>query len=258
MIARAFVIIACIATCAAPSYARVTRIVIDQTSSPAFCKGQACASFGDAGQYEQIAGRAYGELDPADPRNRLIQDIELARDPDGKVRYVATFVLTKPIDMSKASGLMWHDVPNRGRPVLLDTTERAFGDVGLASAWQGDNAGMSATLGTTVRGNMAVGANHWLQVPVAKNSDGSAVTGLVFARIINRAGAGAQPLIVQTNPVPYLPASLDTAKATLVSRDHETMDGIVRGEKPIPSADWKFCGGGTFESPKCLGGSKAG
>ncbi|HZN23799.1 MAG TPA: alpha/beta hydrolase domain-containing protein [Burkholderiales bacterium] len=252
MIARAFVIIACIATCAAPSYARVTRIVIDQTSSPAFCKGQACASFGDGGQYEQIAGRAYGELDPADPRNRLIQDIELARDADGKVRYVATFVLTKPIDMSKASGLMWHDVPNRGRPVLLDATERAFGDVGLASAWQGDNAGMSATLGTTVRGNMAPGANHWLQVPVAKNSDGSAVTGLVFARIINRAGAGAQPLIVQTNPVPYMPASLDTAKATLVSRDHETMDGLVRGEKPIPGADWKFCGGGTFESPAPL------
>ena len=232
--------------------ARVTRIVIDQTVSPAFCKGTACASFGDAGQYEQIAGRAYGELDPNDAGNRIIQDIALGRDADGKVRYVATFVITKPIDMSKASGLMLHDVPNRGRPVILDATERAFGDVGLASAWQGDNAGMSATLGTTVRANMTAGANHWLQVPVAKNADGTPLTGLVFARIINRSGPAAQPLIVQTNPVPYLPATLDTSKAKLVARDHESMEGVVTGETTIPSADWKFCGGGTFDAPTPL------
>ena len=121
-------IIAALLISTAPSQARVTRIVIDETVSPAFCKGTpaACASFGDAGQYEQISGRAFGELDPNDPRNKLIQDIELGKDPDGKVRYVATFVLTKPVDMSKASGLMWHDVPNRGRPVILDAAERAL------------------------------------------------------------------------------------------------------------------------------------
>ena len=60
---------------------------------------------------------------------------------------------------------------------------------------------------------MAVGGNHWLQVPVAKNADGSPITGQVFGRIVNRSGPGAQPLIVQTNPVPYMPVSLDTTKA---------------------------------------------
>ena len=237
--------------CAVPSQARVTRIVIDERV-PAFCKGSACASYGDAGQYEQIAGRAFGELDARDPLNRIIQDIELGRDPDGKVHYVASFVITKPVDLSKASGLMWHDVPNRGRPVVLDVRERETGDVGLASAWQGDNAGFGGTLGTTVRADMRVGANHWLEVPVAKNADGSPVTGLVFARIINRSGAGAQPLIVQTNPVPYLPATLDTSKAKLVSRDHESMEGVVTGERAIPPGDWKWCGGGTFENPTPL------
>ena len=40
--------------------------------------------------------------------------------------------------MAKASGLMWHDVPNRGgRPIVA--AERGFGDIGLSSAWQGDN-----------------------------------------------------------------------------------------------------------------------
>ncbi len=47
-----------------PAHARITRITIDQTVSPAFCKSEHCASYGSAGQYEQIAGRAYGELDP--------------------------------------------------------------------------------------------------------------------------------------------------------------------------------------------------
>ena len=237
---------------ASPAQARVTRIVIDQTVSPAFCKGDVCSSYGVAGRYEQIAGRAWGELDTKDPLNSLVQDIELAREADGKVRYVASFVITRPVDMTKASGMLWHEVPNRGRPVLLSEQEREFGDIGLATAWQGDNAGFGSTLGTTVRPTMTVNGNHWLQLPVVKNPDGSPVTGQVFARIINRSGLNAQPLIVQTNPVPYLPATLDTTQATLVSRDHETLDGKVKGETPIAAEDWKFCGGGSFDEPQPL------
>ncbi len=53
---------------AAPLEARVTQIVIERAQSPAFDG----ASFGEAGQYEVIAGRAYGELDPNDERNTII------------------------------------------------------------------------------------------------------------------------------------------------------------------------------------------
>jgi len=42
---------------------------------------------------------------------------------------------------------------------------------------------------------------------------------------------------------------MDTSKATLVSRDHETMEGAVSGETPIAATDWKFCGGGTLDAP---------
>ena len=78
--------------------ARVTRIVIDATAS---ISGQAA--------YEQITGRAFGEIDPANPHNQLITDITnpLTRDPaTGKITYVASFVLRKPKDMSTASGGM--------------------------------------------------------------------------------------------------------------------------------------------------------
>jgi len=235
-------VVAALLAFAPPIEARVTQIIIDDTqplrvnNPPVVVPG-----------WEQLSGRAIGELDPNDPLNAIIQDIELGKDTDGKVHYTASFVLTKPIDMSQASGLIWHDVPNRGGSIVIGAQERSFNDVGLASAWQGDNAG-----NTAVRPTELVGGRHFVKVPVAKNLDGSTVTGLVFGRIVNRSGLTAQPLIVQTNPVPYLPASMDTSKATLVSRDHETTEGVVTGETSIASSDWKFCGGGTFAAPTPL------
>ena len=217
---------------AAPVQARVTRIVIDDVKPLATAAGQNLA-------YEQVAGRAFGELDPRDPLNAIVQDIELGKNPDGRVRYTASFVLTRPVDMTKASGMMWHDVPNRGTPITIGVAERNFGDIGLASAWQGDNAG-SAITGTLVRATMEVGARHWLSVPTVKNLDGSAITGDVFGRIVNRAGVGSQPLLVQTSPVPYQPASLDTRASRLVTRTGESTRGEVTGEVEVPNADWAW------------------
>ena len=119
------------------AHARVTRIVIDEIQPLDETAGVPAGAIA----YEQIAGRAFGELDPKLPGNSIIQDIELAKDADGKVRYVATFLIYKPMDLSRASGLLWHDVPNRGRVFPFATAERAAGDIMLASAWQGDNSG---------------------------------------------------------------------------------------------------------------------
>jgi hypothetical protein len=140
--------------------ARVTRIVIDTKVSPAFDG----ASFGSAGQYETLAGRAFGEFDPSDPRNAIIQDIKLApRNARGMVEYTASFHLVKPIDMSKSSHLMWQDAPNRGGRITIVANERNYGDIGLSSGWQGDNSGRTAP-GPD---------NDWVIVPIAKNPDGS-------------------------------------------------------------------------------------
>lgn len=218
----------CVLAMAFSAEARVVKIVIDDVKPLAAAAGQTIA-------YEQVAGRAFGELDPRDALNALIQDIELGKDTDGKVRYTASFVLTKPVDMTRASGMMWHDVPNRGTPIAIGVQERNFGDIGLASAWQGDNSG-----GTAIRATMDVAGRHFLKVPVAKNPDGSTITGDVFARIVNRSGVASQPLFVQANPLPYLPSTLDTTQSKLVTRTGETTTGIVTGETVIPSSDWSW------------------
>jgi Alpha/beta hydrolase domain len=216
---------------APPTQARVTRIIVDTKVSPAF-NGEV---FGAAGQYETIAGRVFGELDPHDPNNTIINDIDLApRNANGKVEYMATFFLVKPIDMSKASGLLWQDVPNRGGRITISADLRRNGDVGLSSGWQGDNSGETAH--QPAPGN----TNDYAVVPIAKNPDGSSIIGPVMGRILNASGPDSSPIIEHSNPIPYKPITLDTSQAHLESHDHETIDGIVTGVTVIPSSDWAW------------------
>src|SRR5688572_7475073 len=66
--------------------------------------------------HERVTGRAYGELDPADPKNAVITDIELApRNARGKVEYVTTFTLVRPTEMMRASGVLVHRRQSRRR-----------------------------------------------------------------------------------------------------------------------------------------------
>ncbi len=214
-----------------PTQARVTRIIIDTKVSPAF-NGDV---FGSAGQYETIAGRVFGELDPNHSNNTIINDLDLApRNESGKVEYMATFFLVKPIDMSKASGLLWQDVPNRGGRITISADLRRNGDIGLSSGWQGDNSG--GTAHEPAPGN----TNDYAVVPIAKNPDGSSITGPVMGRILNASGPNSSPIIEHSNPIPYKPVTLDTSQAHLESHDHETIDGIVTGVKVIPSSDWAW------------------
>src|SRR5277367_954450 len=182
--------------------ARVTKVVVEDTNSPAF-DGHA---FGAAGQYEVLSGHVFGELDPGDPLNAIITDIKLApRNAQGRVEYSATFALTKPVDMGKASGVMIYQVPNRG--IVFFGTPDDGGHVILTSGWQGDippRAGLQT-----------------ISVPVARNPDGSSVTGLALTTLANMPpGQHSLPLtggIGLATPRPE-PASLDTSKAHLTRR----------------------------------------
>src|SRR5262245_41550908 len=79
--------------------ARVVRLEITK-GEPAPARRQATMP------YERISGKCYGELDPKDPKNALITDIQLApRNARGMVEYVGTFSLMKPVDMSLSSGV---------------------------------------------------------------------------------------------------------------------------------------------------------
>src|SRR5689334_11066315 len=72
-------------------------------------------SFPIVGQYEFITGIATGEIDPRDPRNAIITDIELApRNAKGNVVYQHNFYILKPVDMGHGNHKMMYEPPNRG------------------------------------------------------------------------------------------------------------------------------------------------
>jgi Alpha/beta hydrolase domain len=222
----------------APAEAKVTQIVIDQRESPTY----AGAAFGTVGQYEKLIGRAFGEIDPNDRRNAIIQDIQLApRNANGKVAYVATFTLIKPLDMAKGNDILLYQVVNRGSRLQAfniggdpgDGFVQDHGYTLLWSGWQGD---------------VAPAANHGnetVQVPAAKNADGSPVTGPVIFRFWNEP-AGTHTIRLNVPPpgaftgVVYQPASLDTSKATLEKHAAESTTAVTGAIVPVPSSDWAW------------------
>jgi hypothetical protein len=226
--------------------ARVTKITIMSTT-PAF-DGRV---FGNAGAYEQVRGTAAGELDPQDPLNAVITDINLAqRNANGMVAYTATFTLRKPVNMSKASGTLVYEVNNRGNHIFenngffnigVTATNPAgdgflynTGNVYLWSGWQGDLVFNPAA------------ATESIDVPIAKNPDGSSITGPTFARFVTVPGN------VNTQTLPgrgRTPASLDTTKARLISIAHENNLGVRTGVVEIGSSDWAFASCATTPFP---------
>jgi hypothetical protein len=212
---------------AAPAQAKVKRIVIDKAKSESPAYGG--KTFGSVGAYEKLVGHAYGELDPKDPHNSIITDIQLApRNAHGMVEYVATFTLFKPVDMAKASNVLLYDVVNRGRKLEQVGSDRGYSY--LFSGWQGDIPEGSGPAGREP---------ETIQVPVAHNPDGSTITGPVLARFVNIEGNTA-PLIVYSRPVPYLPATLDTSAAKLISFTSENIDGKSAGKAMVGSTDWAW------------------
>ena len=209
MVKSVFAAVAFVLVCSAVTAdARVTRIEIVESRAGRAVLARQCRGCADAAM-SAMSGKFYGELDPADPKNALITDIQLApRNARGKVEYVGTFSLMKPVDMSKASGVLMYSVVNRGNGAAAASAE---GHISLVSGWQGDV--------------VPTATNQTIQVPRAKNPDGSSITGPLVIRILDQSGTTAALMIPRATPSPYPPATLDTTKATLVSAVSESADG---------------------------------
>src|SRR5688572_7974036 len=94
-----------------PAAARVTAVTL--TAVEPFAPG---IEFGAAGSYERVKGVFHGELDPQDPRNRIIVNLDKApRNAAGRVEYEADFFMLRPADPARGNGKLIYDVTNRGR-----------------------------------------------------------------------------------------------------------------------------------------------
>lgn len=218
--------------------ARITRIAIDPalSQSPTF-EGR---SFGSAGAYEKLRGKAYGEVDPREPQNAVITDIELApRNARGKVEYSMDIYILKPVNLRSGNGKLFMEVNNRGGKLFgafngsgggnNPTTAADAGDAflmnqGYSLAWNGWDP--SAPPGAD-RLTINVGA------PL-KRSDGSDLSGPSYEYIV------FDNATTTSSALAYPAATLDKSAATLTVRDH-----LMQAATPVPADGWSYNATGT-------------
>jgi len=220
---------------ASSAFAEVTRVEIQRRED--VLNGR---SFGTAGPYEKLVGRVYFAVDPRNPHNQIIVDIDKApRNADGKVEFSSDLYIIKPKDSAKGNGVVFFDIVNRGNKQLLrsfsrgggsadPSTEADFGDAYLlqqgytlvAVGWQFDVA----------KGRGLVGA----ELPIATDN-GKALTGWVKMWFIANEPVMSYAYVTGYNTSAYPPVDLNDPRYRLTVRE-----GIFAPQRLIPRDEWQF------------------
>ena len=227
----------------APSDARVVRFVVEQKRPLA--EG---ATFGSAGAYERLDGTAYFEVDPKDPLNAIIVNIDKApRNARGMVEFSAPFSILKPADPAKGNHKIFFGITNRGNKQAISYFNFGSGGPGgnnpLTAADVGD--GFLMRLGYTIvetawEGDLVPGGGRLVpKFPVATQPDGRPIFAPVRIEYSDRTipdkGSFTLPLEGAANFAAYPAADTSASGATLTVRDD------VRGKKTVvPSDQWAF------------------
>ena len=102
------------------THAEVTRFEVRSTREVSGGR-----SFGSVGPYEEITGRLFFSVDPTDPANRLVVDLDKApRNANGRVEFSADVVIYRPRDAVRGNGIALIDVVNRGNKTVMNSFNR--------------------------------------------------------------------------------------------------------------------------------------
>ena len=141
----AIVILGAAFSWSSPSNAFVQQIVIDQTATVNFAPIRLGSSVaGPPVSNTVYQGRIFGQLNTSDAHNAIITDIFQA-SATGVAQYVANFQIITPTNPAQRSGLMIHEVPNRGGNAI-GTGALIQGATYVQSGWQGDLVSQCATV----------------------------------------------------------------------------------------------------------------
>src|SRR5689334_16728748 len=167
--------------------ARITRIQITSVESPTF-GGAAFGINGSVGAYEKLRGVAYGEVDPADPRNAVLTDLELAPGTMGKVQYSMDIYILRPINLDNGNRKLFFEVNNRGN--------KLFGPLNLAPLTNNPTTAADVGGAPLMHQGYSLAWNGWdisalpggdrltITVPVVTNRNGSTITGPSYDYIV--------------------------------------------------------------------------
>ncbi|PTQ96706.1 hypothetical protein C8P68_104194 [Mucilaginibacter yixingensis] len=210
--------------------AKIVRIEITSIESPAFGGRQ----FGNVGAYEKLRGKAYGELNPLDPQNAKITDIQLApRNKRGMVEYSTDFYILKPINLLRGNRKLFEEIPNRGGKTFGNFNKSSGGNDPSTAEQAGDAFLMNQgyTLAWCGWDISATSENNKLTitVPVAKKADGSTITGPSYEYIESDNDR------LQSYKLAYAAASTDKAHATLTYKAF-----LNDAPQTLPAGSWEY------------------
>lgn len=155
---------------AAPARSQVTefKIISSRTIVPS-----PMGRFGPAQPAEKFVAHAKLELDPSDPRNAVIADLDRApRNGHGKIDYEAEVIVLRP---ANPNGLLLVELPNRGGSEIfgaLDDLDHPAGD-GVNEAGNGFLLAKGYALAVIGwQGDLPLDKKIAASLPVAKGSSG--------------------------------------------------------------------------------------
>ena len=221
------------ATLAAPAAAEVVRIEIERREP--FAEGHA---FGESGPYEKVTGRMFFEVDPDDPANAAVVDLDLApRNAAGRVEFWNDFFLLRPQDPGRGNRRLLTGINNRGNKLLMG----AFNDRGgndpttLADAGNGFlmREGYSVFWCGWNADVLPGGHRLCLGVPQAEK-EGAPLVGEVYVEVCVDHETRSAPLAWGNTDV-YPSISLDHRTARLTMRPRRTAEAVE-----IPHDQWAF------------------
>jgi hypothetical protein len=166
--------------------ARAEVVRIEVTAREPFAGGR---EFGSAGAYEKVRGRLHYAIDPANPANARVVDLQRApRDARGRVAFAADFLLLKPVDLAKGSHRLLYEVNNRGNLGMLSRFNRGAGSNDPATIEHAGN-GFLLRQGYTLVWSawnwdvLAGDGRLQIDLPIATDG-GKPITGRVSAEIV--------------------------------------------------------------------------
>ena len=184
--------------------------------------------FGTAGPYEELKGRVRFVLDPGNPANARITDVELApRNAAGLVEFTADVSLLLPVVRSRGNGRVLLDVVNRGNTVAVPNFNRATRPVFGPDS--DPNPPIDVGDGFLMRHGYAVVSCGWqgdvprlpglfrLDGPEALDAGGEPLRGRIYIEL--QPGADVPHLLLSDRGhLPYPAADLDEPDALLTVR----------------------------------------
>ncbi|HEY7188096.1 MAG TPA: alpha/beta hydrolase domain-containing protein [Vicinamibacterales bacterium] len=222
---------AAVVSFAAQAEAALVRLNVDHREP--FAGG---VEWGSAGAYERLTGTAYFEVDPADPLNAVIVDLDNApRNARGRVEFSTPFFILKPVDLARGNGKIFYTVNNRGNDALLNAKtamDAASYDFALRAGYTLVDAGWEGDLVPSPT-RLAAG------LPIAKQPDGSAIVGRMRVEYSDRnipaAGAFTLPLEGSAAFRSYAAADANPAHALFTVRS-----GLNAARTPIGADRFAF------------------